>query len=263
MNTIQIPDGHWLNDKPGEIYTPEVQKALLKYKTEDEAILGGFNAQKSMGKPYKLPESLDKLDEKSREEFNGSLAKLRGVPSDIKELEDLDMAVGLPEGQEPDQNLAAQFKQFVLDSKTLSKADAQAGIKWLNTSAAEAQKRYLAQQEAEYLKQSEATNAELERPERLGSADNVAKTSELIKRMFMNLKGMTPEKHEAIAKYMVDTRSVHSADFIEALGQIAQQHAGEGDSHSGEGGSPAEKPETIEQQTAKESPATAKALGWT
>jgi hypothetical protein len=234
---------------------------MLKYKTQEDAVLGGYEAQKATGKPFKLPESLDKLDDKSKEEFNTSLNKLRGVPSKIEDLADIKFDAGLPEGHPINEGLKQEFSKFVVDRK-MSKSDAQAGVEWLNKMSVNLTKQMKAQEDADYLAQSEATNKELMKPERLGSEANVKVATENIKRMFQNIKGMTAEKFESIGKYLVDTRSVHSADFIEAMATLAAGFEGEGSTHGGEGGKSASKEMTLEERTAKESPATAKALGW-
>lgn len=266
---VEIPEDHWLGTIDNEKFTPDVQKALLKYETQEDAILGGYEAQKTTGKPFKLPESLDKLDDKSKEEFMSNLNKLRGVPSKIEDLKDINFVAGLPEGQVADEGLKAAFSQFVVEKK-LSKADAQAGIEWFNTMTVNHRK----QQDVAYAAQVKASEVELAKPERFGSHEKYLAAVEVMKRMFANTaekiakaKGMTPEQlvemHENAGKYLVETKSLFSPDFVEIMATIAADY-GEGETHGGEGGGkPKEKPKTQEEITIEESPKTAKALNWT
>ena len=244
---------HWTEAQ--ESFTPEMKQAFAKYATPDDAFKGAFEAQKMTGKPFKLPESLDKLDDKTRVEFKASIGKLLGAIEKPEDLKDINLTVGMPEGGKPDDGIVAVLNKWAIGKP---KDVVQETIQVWN----EAQETAKKQMEANYLAQSKVTEEELIKPERFGSKEKYLAASELIKRMFSNIKGMTPEKFESIGKYLVDTRSLHSADYIEAMSVLAEAHAGEGSTETGDGGKPPEHIETDEERLKRENPKTTAALNW-
>ena len=95
-------------------------KAMGKYNTVEDAVVGGFNAQKIAGLPFKLPETLDKLkDEKVRADFVTQTHKVLGIQnvSDIKDLDDLDLKAGLAEDAPVNEGLAKLLKEHAVKQK--------------------------------------------------------------------------------------------------------------------------------------------------
>ena len=74
--------------------------SMAKYASRDEAIVGSFNAQKAMGKPFRVPESLDKLDDASRDDFRSQARNALGIrtPKTVEDLADFNFKEGLAEG---------------------------------------------------------------------------------------------------------------------------------------------------------------------
>ena len=102
-------------------------KHMEKFETMEDAALDGMALKKLTGKPFKMPESLDKLpDDTSRADFASQAHRLLGIThaQNIEDLADLDLKRGSTADAAMDDKLAAAFKQFVVDEK-LSKGDAQ------------------------------------------------------------------------------------------------------------------------------------------
>lgn len=256
----------WLDETTHEVLiTPEAKTALQKYETMEDAIAGGLKAQELVGRPYKLPESLDKLpDDTVRNEFRTSALKVLGIEpaANVEALKDFDFYVGKPEGYEPteaDGVVATAFAQHIVDTK-MPVGIAAKTVEFYNTMMAKATEKAQADADKKFIADAEATNKKLE--ETMGGKDNVIKNTELIKRMFKNDAGLTTEQYENIADALIEMKFVHSDVMITALSNLAQKVTGEGTTEGGGGGVPEPKKKTEAEQTAKDLPKTAEALGW-
>ena len=230
--------------------------AMSKYGSQEAAIVGGFNAQKVAGKPFKLPESLDKLpDDKVRGEFTAQAHKLLGIEhaANVEALADLDMRAGLAEGQEPDENLGNAFKEFVVEHK-VPKAIAQKALNFHNLMMAQAR----AAEEAAKVKAANDTMAALSAHPDFGSEAKVKEQSELFRRAIQNQAGLTAEEYEEFGDALVEGGLNRNAVMARALLKLVAPLAAEGTSESGRGGTPPPKEGTI----ADDLPKTAKALRW-
>ena len=86
------------------------------YKSLEDALVGGYNAKKLTGKPFKLPENLDKLDEKTRTEFKNGAMKVLGIESPVTEdtLKGVNFKKGLAEGKDANEQVASKLKEFAV-----------------------------------------------------------------------------------------------------------------------------------------------------
>jgi hypothetical protein len=88
------PEAHWLDDY--EAITAEDRKALQKYKTPEEALLGGVNAMRLIGKSVRLPD--EKTSPQERAKFDQQIATYMGVPNQANDykFERPTLPAGLP-----------------------------------------------------------------------------------------------------------------------------------------------------------------------
>ena len=255
---VTIPEGHWLKGETHEgLVTPEAQSALVKYNSREEAILGGLNAQKSLGKPFRLPESLDKLpDDKARGEFQDGVLKLMGAVDKPEALKDINWTAGMPDGSKADEGLQTAFAAFAVENK-IPKGIAQKGVEFWNKMVAQLRTaNETTQQTAKTENQTKVNEALVNA---LGSAEKVAEKTELIKRMFKNNLGLTAEEYDQAAEDLVVSGFTGNLTLCKALMAAADKLAGEGSTDAGGGGGGG-KPQP--KKITEELPKTSKALGW-
>jgi hypothetical protein len=256
-----MPEEHWSSTFEHEsLATPEAResftKAMGKYETQEEGVLGGFNAIKMTGQPYKLPESMDKLPEAQRDEFSANARKVLGIEGvkSIDDLADLNLREGLPEDAPINEALAETFKQFAVEKK-LPKSVVKELIGFNNKTAMSMAK----QQHDAQLETIKTTNEAL--IEHFGNEEAVAEKSELVKRWFKNQSGLTAEEYEAVGDELAN--SLFTKNPI--LSRVFMDHfaplAAEGSTEQGKGGGGGKTP-SLETQTVEEYPETSKALGW-
>ncbi len=229
-----MPD--WINDFEHAGVTTEnrgsFNTSMEKYETPDDAIVGNFNQQKVMGKPFRMPESMDKLpDDASRGDFTAQAHKLLGIEhaKDVEGLADINMKAGQTEGAAFDENLAASFKQFVVEQK-LNKNESQKYVEFFNQTLAK-----VAQvQEASKLDAAKTCNEALVAHPDFGSEEKVKEMSELMRRAIFNNVGLTPEEAEQMGNEMTSEITRHpvmARVMLKVLAPLAQ----EGNTESGDG----------------------------
>lgn len=112
---------HWTDSFEHGSITDENRESFNKvmgdYKSIEDAVVGGFEAKKTVGRPFKLPESIDKIpDENMRKEFTAGALKVLGLEPirDEEGFKEFPWTQGLPEGSKPDEALAAAYKKHVI-----------------------------------------------------------------------------------------------------------------------------------------------------
>lgn len=255
---IMADEQHWSTEfKHESLATPEAQtefqSAMSKYPDQNAALLGGFNAMKMTGKPFKLPESLDKLDEKTRQEFSTSARKVLGLVgiSDVKELDDIDFKTGLPEGANIDEAFLGSFKEFA-KANGITKDGAKKLTEFYNKAQASAMQKM----QAQMADAAKTTNEALVK--HFGSEDKVKERSELVKRFYKNHAGLTSEEYEKVGNEIAAVIAHNPILARVHLDKIAAL-AGEGSTEHGSGGGQAPKA-SQEEQLRAESPKTMQAL---
>lgn len=223
----------WLENATHEaLVTPEAQGALGKYETMEDAVAGGLEAQKMVGKPFKLPESMDKLaDDDSRAEFRTGALKVLGSVDNVDALNDFNFYAGKPDGYEPtdaDKVIASTFAQHIVDNN-IPVGIAGKMVEFYNSLMAKAQQDI----ENKYLAQTETANKQM--LEMLKGEDNVKLHAENIKTLFRNHGGLTAEEYESVAGALVDNKYTTSIVLQKALGNIATKLVTEGTTVSGVG----------------------------
>ncbi len=247
---------NWTEGLQGEQFTPEVKTALAaKYKTASDMATNHLDLEKQVrGKPFRLPESLDKLDEKSKGEFNASIGKLLGAVEKPEDLKDIDFTAGMVkvEGQEnkADEGLKAAITDFAVKNHW-PKGKVQEGVALWNQTMAQAKEQQAQQAKAN----ADATQKAL--LETYGSAEEVAKNSELVRRAFQNHAGLTAEEYEQSGVAISQIFS-QSPALSKALIKMVAPLAAEDSSQGGDGGKPKEPEKSWGEKEGL--PNTAKAL---
>ncbi len=243
---------HWTDDvKHQELQTPEAKAVLSKYNSNDDALVGGLNAIKQVGRPFKLPDSLDNLpDDATRADFTGKIGKLMGAVENDEAMVDVNFADGLPDAKTVDAKLVTAFKAFAIENK-LPKSLVAAIAKFNNQYAVKI--RQTNQQGV--IDTATKVNGEL--LPLFGGEDGIKKHNENVKRMFQNHGGLTNEEFEAVVPGLVESGITKSTPLSKALYNIAAKF-GEGKTEDpGGGGGKVEEPGIKE-----ELPVTAGILGW-
>jgi len=231
---------------------------MEKFDSFEAAALDGMSLKQQMGKPFKMPESMDKLaDDNVRADFTSQANKLLGheFADDIAGLADLDLKAGSKADTPTDEALANGFKQFVVDNK-VPKAQAQKMLAFYNEAMGKAVEANGVKQEATFDANAKETNAGLVK--HFLTQEKVDAESELLRRAVLNHKGMTTERAEKVADVFVKAMQEGGSDAAVTLLEMIAPMAREGGSHAGDGGNNQAAPATI----AKQLPNTAKALGW-
>lgn len=235
-----MPEGteHWSSSFEHEsLAAPETResfsKAMSKYNTKEEAILGGYNAMKQVGTPFRLPESLDKLpDDKVRGEFKSQASKLLGISGveKLEDLADLDIKAGLKPDHEINEEFVNSFKQFAVERK-LPKQTAQELVGFHNQALSAAMDKIETAKIEAATKTNEALIAHFKNKE------EVAKQSELVRRAVQNWPGMTTEKYERIGNAIADSILTKDPDAAIVFTEMISKYALEGNTEVGTGGS--------------------------
>lgn len=246
MDGTQGTTEHWSTSyQHDSLATPEAResftKTMSKFNTPDDVPISYYELQKTAGKPFKLPESLDKLqDENTRKALTEGVSKLYGVDltaaksltadliSDESAFEGFNFAEGLQEGAAVDENLIGSFKQFAVENK-IPKSVAQKMVGFYNQSMQQAKEAFADQQ----LEKAKATNAELVK--RLGGEDKVKVESELVKRAFMKIAKDNNLQFEAAGVGLVESGLLGNPDSAQILMKMAAPFAKEDTSANGGG----------------------------
>lgn len=232
----EIPADHWVNQETdAELITPEAKQALSKYETKEAAIVGGLKAQRMVGRPFKMPEKLEDVDkwpdQKDRDGFRNGLNKLLGAVEKPEDLKDFNFAEGMAEGGKANEEIAGEFSKFIVESK-MPKALAQKAVKFYNEMGV----KFMQRQEAIFLENAKKADNALIADPNIGSAEKLAETDELVRRMFQNNLGLNADEYEQAAVELVSANFTQNIVLRKALHAAARQLAKEGTTEVGAGG---------------------------
>lgn len=234
-------EGHWTETFEHESVTPETSEAFktanAKYATEGDAIVGGYNAQKMAGKPFRVPEDMAKLpDDQSRADFTSQARRALGIniAKDVDGLKDVDFKAGLAEGAAYDENFVGIIKNWAVengvDTTTLAKlAPLYNGP--LTQYSVEAHKKAT---EAAELDRMTKCNEALIAMSDIGSKEKLAEESEFFRRAIIKLAGSADDATE-IADAMVAGGLTQNPKLAKIMLDHFAPLAKEGSSDAGDG----------------------------
>jgi soluble cytochrome b562 len=256
----------WVNEFQHESITPENKEAftsaMSKYDSPEAAIVGGFNAQQMTGKPFRMPESLDKLpDDATRDDFRSQANKLLGVQhvKSVDDLKALDLKAGSKNDTPADEALAGLVKEYAVE-KGWPVSVVQDIVGFNNGPLAEHMSKMMeaqtAKAEEDSIAQMKAADDELVKM--LGSREEVDKQSELFKRGLKNGFDLSADDVDEVVEAMVKGGLTSNAKTAAVLLKAIAPYGAEGGSEQGKGGNPQAKAKT----PAELMPKTAAALNW-
>lgn len=220
---------HWTEGFEHDSITDENREsfntAMAKFPTQADAVVNNLELQKLIGKPFKMPESLDKLpDDASRVDFTAQAHKLLGISKtkDIATLADVNLKDGLPEGSPYDEDFANSFKQFVVDND-LNVNSMPKLAKFFN----EAMATITAKAETDKIAAAKSCDESLIAHPDIGSEEKLLEMTELFKRAIRDRVGLTPEEFEefgdSIALTMLTTNPVAARVMLKQFAPLAAE----------------------------------------
>jgi len=235
-------EGHWAEGVEHPSITAEnresFNKAMGKYETPEDAHVGLLEAQKVIGAPFKLPESMDKLpDDKTKAEFMSGVNKLTGVVESEEQLKDFPWTKGMAEGGQADETMVNTFKQFLFKNP-MPRTTAENAVELWNTANRQARESH-----TQALKQ-QVTETNQKLSQAFGGDENYKVQKELFKRTLQNKSGLTPEEAGQLVNDLFDENGnivavnpLFTKAIITAMAPLSKQGSTEG----GEGGEIKEK----------------------
>jgi hypothetical protein len=242
--------GHWTDSQAN--FSPEMKTAFSKYDSPDAAFKGAHEAMTMVGKPFKLPDSLDKLDETQQQELTGQLDKLFPAMQD-SDFDGFDFNIGLEDGDLPISDSGKDYiKKFAAETG-LSKDKTEKMAAYVNT-----MNREIAAKQAE-INQELTTKCNDAMCKHFGGQDQANAVSKQVMDAFKQ-RASSAEEFEAVGKGIVQAGLTKSPELAIALAEMIAPYGKEGASKAGNGlpGGDKDGPTPVTQQL----PETGKALGW-
>ena len=240
----------WIGNLNQNNLPAETTSWLDKYNSPEEALVGGFNAQKMAGVPFKLPESLDKLpDDTMRNNFTSQVNKLMGAVQKEEELADVDFSEGLADARNQNQDLVTELKKFAVGKPKSFVVDLVKFINGFNNNMITGNEN----RAIEKAKEVRQTLSVL-----YGGEEKVNENYESVRRLFQNEMGLSAEEYNNAGKSFIDNVLAKDAVMSKGMMNLAKNIVKEGSTPPGE---PPVNKETGSVFTSKDSP-TGKALGW-
>ncbi len=239
--------------------------AASKFESQSDMCVGYMELQKTAGKPFKFPDSMDKLpDDVSRSDFTSQANKLLGreFAADIAGLSDLNMKLGSTNEDAIDEVAANALKQMVVD-KVIDKKQAQALVEFHNKSVGTARTANTtaataAEEKATVQRATDVAACNTALVTHFGNQSEVDKQTVLLHRALVNNVGCSVDEAADIAEFLKEGEGATNVALRRVLLTQLAPLAAEAGSHFGKGGTPPSAEETIKEQL----PATAKAMNW-
>ncbi len=180
--------------------------AMEKFPTPGDAAVGYMELQKNVGKPFKLPESVENLpDDASRADFVAQTRKLLGLsyPKTVEDLADVNFKDGLTDDAVVNDDMVGMLKKWAVD-EGISKSALAKMVKLYNGPLADmgqsiqdkASSTKTAEKEAAMAACNEATLKHFGTPEKL------TEQSVLLHRAFVKNVGASVEEAADLAEFM-------------------------------------------------------------
>ena len=226
----------WVESIEHERLGDEDRAILDKFETPEDAHVGYVELQKAAGKPFKLPDSLDKLDENASKEFKEKVSSLIGHDFDViseENINEINFADGLADARSVSEDLKKAFSQFAVENK-MPRSLVQKLVT-MNNKFGQEMANKMAQdrktQKEQKLAEVKNTLAPL-----FGGEDGLKENNEAVRRMYQNHSGLTAEEYEKIADPVIG-RISEDPVFAKAQYNLAKQYK-ESSTETTSGGKP-------------------------
>ncbi len=244
----------WVETLAHEKLTPEAKVVLDKFETPEDAHVGYVELQKSAGKPFKLPDSFDKLpDDNTRKELTSQIGKLMGAVEKEDDLKDVNFAEGLADAKTVDNELITAYKKHAVETHK-TKVEVQKDIKFWNQFSTQFKNAQAGAKAEAATKVNEALKG------LYGGDEGVKQHTEMVKRLFQDHCGLTAQEYEQSAMGLVSSGMTQDAVICKALFNLAKTVVPEGQTEAAGSQSSQAKEKTAEEKFKEESPLTVKAV---
>lgn len=224
----------------------DLAKHMEKFDSFEAAALDGMELKKLTGKPYKIPDSLDALDDNGKADFSAKARKALGIESakDLDGLKEVNLKKGLPDGSPYDEDFANAFKQFAIDNK-IPKSAMEPLAEFFNLASIKAQGNYTAKLAADFAAAKQKADEALIAHSDIGSKEKLDEQNVLLHRALTNNLNLNTEEANEIAEFLRDregaTNPVLRRVLLKQLAPLAAESSNEGG--GGAPGNRAAKPE--------------------
>lgn len=193
---------NWLDEfGHPKLDTPEKQESakntLKKFASKDDVVVGYVDLEKTAGKPYKLPESIDKLPENVRTEFKDGAMKLLNIEPGVTDdtVKSVNFKKGLADGKEANETVVNKLKEFATKNG-LSLAKTQNLVELVNAFGTEQVATFNEEQKAAIKADVEKTGQVLDL---YFGAEKRKVLAEKLQSALRNNCGLSVEEYESLA----------------------------------------------------------------
>ena len=240
-----MPDEHWAVGFEHASVTADNRADftthMAKFATPADAVADGFGLAKLTGKPFKMPESLDKLpDDAARADFTSQAHKVLGIRKvkSIDDLKDVNLKDGLPDGSPYDEGFATAYKQFVVD-EGMNSSDMPKNAKFFNTIMAKLTADGKTKAENDAIAAATSCDEALIAHPDIGSKENLLVLTEQFKRAMTNHMGLSADEvaelGEGLALSTITKNPVLQRVMLKAIAPLAATATNEGGAGGGGG----------------------------
>ena len=255
----------WVNEFEHDSITTENREAfntaMEKFPTVNDAAVGYMELQKSAGKPFKMPESMDNLpDDATRADFTSKAHALLGTApiKSIDELADMNFKEGLGDDAVINEDFVAMFKKWGHESG-ITKPALVKMVQFCNGQLADftGEAHEAATRKAAEEKQTAITDANDAMKTHLGGSEKLEEATVLLHRALLNNVGATAEEAEGLSKFMKEGEGATNPVLRRVLFKVLTPLAAESSNlKTGDGVT-----STVESDPEDGSPSY-KAIGW-
>jgi hypothetical protein len=241
---------------------------MAKFGSMEDAALDGMSLKQQTGKPYRFPESMDKLpDDASREAFRTDANKLLGrtIPKDMDSFANVNFKDGLAADAEIDNDLVGVIKQWAIDEKvpteSVSKMTALFNGKMGEYIGAKGETMKAAAEEkakADHSIAVKACNDTLAGHPDFGNAEKLDADTVKLHQALTNNSKLSTEEANGIAEFLRDREGATNPVLRRLMINQFAPLAKEGGTENGQGGDTPAAAKTPAQIM----PKTAAILGW-
>lgn len=239
-----------------EAITEEDREAFAthmeKFDSLEAAAVDGMDLKRQAGKAYRIPDTLDGLDDGGKADFTTKARRALNLESaaDLDGLKDVNLKKGLPEGSPYDEDFAASFKQFAIDNK-IPKSALEPLAEFFNLASAKAAGDMQAKRAADFAAAKQASDDALIAHKDFGSKEKLAEQNVLLHRALTNNVGFDVEEANEVAEFLRDREGATNPTIRRLLLNQLAPLAAESSNDGGKGTAPGERVESEQDKQVK------------